>query len=319
MTDPKPVLEPDAQAFADANSTPPFLYQMSPEEGRKIVDSVQANPGQVPDADIADLTITGGPTGTVPIRIVRPVGATGDLPVILYVHGLGWVFGGPQTHDRLIRELAVGTGAAVVFPDYSLSPEAKYPTAIEQIYAVAEWIRTHGAEQSLDTSRVAVAGDSVGGNMAAVTTILAKQRDGISFAGQLLFYPVTDANFDTGSYRQFETGYFLAREGMQWFWDQYTTDPAQRAEITASPLRASLEDLAELPEALVIVGEADVLRDEGEAYAAKLRAAGVPVTAVRYQGIVHDFVGLNPLRGTRAAQAAITQGIGFLSGVLGTA
>ncbi|MDQ7809786.1 alpha/beta hydrolase [Amycolatopsis sp. A133] len=319
MTDSKPVLEPDAQAFADANSTPPFLYQMSPEEGRKIVDSVQANPGQVPDADIADLTITGGPTGTVPIRIVRPVGATGDLPVILYVHGLGWVFGGPQTHDRLIRELAVGTGAAVVFPDYSLSPEAKYPTAIEQIYAVADWIRTHGAEQSLDTSRVAVAGDSVGGNMAAVTTILAKQRDGISFTGQLLFYPVTDASFDTGSYRQFETGYFLAREGMQWFWDQYTTDPAQRAEITASPLRASLEDLAGLPEALVIVGEADVLRDEGEAYAAKLRAAGVPVTAVRYQGIVHDFVGLNPLRGTRAAQAAITQGIGFLSGVLGTA
>ncbi len=319
MTDSKPVLEPDAQAFAEANSTPPFLYQMSPEEGRKIVDSVQANPGQVPDADVADLTITGGPTGTVPVRIVRPVGATGDLPVILYVHGLGWVFGGPQTHDRLIRELAVGTGAAVVFPDYSLSPEAKYPTAIEQIYAVAEWIRTHGAEQSLDTSRVAVAGDSVGGNMAAVTTILAKQRDGISFAGQLLFYPVTDAGFDTGSYRQFETGYFLAREGMQWFWDQYTTDPAQRAEITASPLRASLEELAGLPEALVIVGEADVLRDEGEAYAAKLRAAGVPVTAVRYQGIVHDFVGLNPLRGTRAAQAAITQGIGFLSGVLGTA
>ncbi len=319
MTDPKPVLEPDAQAFADANSTPPFLYQLSPEEGRKIVDSVQADPGQVPDADISDLTITGGPTGTVPVRIVRPVGATGDLPVILYVHGLGWVFGGPQTHDRLIRELAAGTGAAVVFPDYSLSPEAKYPTAIEQIYAVAEWVRTHGAEQSLDTSRVAVAGDSVGGNMAAVTTILAKQRGGISFAGQLLFYPVTDANFDTGSYRQFETGYFLAREGMQWFWDQYTTDPAQRAEITASPLRASLDDLAGLPEALVIVGEADVLRDEGEAYAAKLRAAGVPVTAVRYQGIVHDFVGLNPLRGTRAAQAAIAQGISFLSGVLGTA
>ncbi|MEV7098040.1 alpha/beta hydrolase [Amycolatopsis sp. NPDC051045] len=319
MTEPKPVLEPDAQAFADANSTPPFLYQLSPEEGRKIVDGVQADPGRVPDADISDLTITGGPTGTVPIRIVRPVGATGDLPVILYVHGLGWVFGGPQTHDRLIRELAAGTGAAVVFPDYSLSPEAKYPTAIEQIYAVAEWIRTHGAEQSLDTDRVAVAGDSVGGNMAAVTTILAKQRDGISFAGQLLFYPVTDATFDTGSYRQFETGYFLAREGMQWFWDQYTTDPAQRAEITASPLRASLDELAGLPEALVIVGEADVLRDEGEAYAAKLRAAGVPVTAVRYQGIVHDFVGLNPLRGTRAAQAAITQGIGFLSGVLGTA
>jgi acetyl esterase len=140
----------------------------------------------------------------------------------------------------------------------------------------------------------------------------------VQFKGQLLFYPVTDANFDTGSYEQFAEGYFLARDGMKWFWDQYTTDPAQRAEITASPLRASAEDLAGLPEALVITGEADVLRDEGEAYAAKLRTAGVPVTAVRYGGIIHDFVGLNPLRHTFAAQAAITQGIAFLAGVLGT-
>ena len=238
--------------------------------------------------------------------------------MILYVHGLGWVFGGPQTHDRLVRELAVGAQAAVVFPDYDLAPEKQYPTQIEQVYAVADWIAMHGAEERLDPSRIAVAGDSVGGNMAAVATILAKQRGGVSFVGQLLFYPVTDANFDTGSYEQFAEGYFLARDGMQWFWDQYTTDPAQRAEITASPLRASLEDLAGLPQALVIVGEADVLRDEGEAYAAKLRAAGVPVTTVRYAGIVHDFVGLNPLRHTYAAEAAINQGIAFLRGVLGT-
>ncbi|NAZ77164.1 alpha/beta hydrolase fold domain-containing protein, partial [Kineococcus sp. T13] len=272
----------------------------------------------LPEADVSDLTIEGGPTGSVRVRIVRPKGATGLLPVVLYVHGLGWVFGGPVTHDRLVREIAVGVNAAVVFPDYDLAPEAKYPTQIEQVYAVADWIAMNGPEQSLDTTRIAVAGDSVGGNMATVATLLAKQRGGVEFKGQLLYYPVTDANFETGSYEQFAEGYFLAREGMKWFWDQYTTDPEQRAQITASPLRASTEELAGLPEALVITGEADVLRDEGEAYAAKLRAAGVPVTSVRYNGIIHDFVGLNPLRHTFAAQGAITQGIAFLSGVLGT-
>ena len=320
MTDPvKPVLEAAAQAFADANAAPPFLFQLPPAEGRAVAVSVQTDPPPVlPDADVSDLTVAGGPTGSVRLRIVRPAGVTGVLPVVLYVHGLGWVFGGPVTHDRLVREIAVGTGAAVVFPDYDLAPEARYPTQIEQVYAAAEWIRDHGAEEHLDPGRIAVAGDSVGGNMATVATILAKQRGGVSFAGQLLFYPVTDASFDTGSYEQFAQGYFLAREGMRWFWDQYTTDPAQRAQITASPLRASTEELSGLPEALVITGEADVLRDEGEAYAAKLRAAGVAVTAVRYGGIIHDFVGLNPLRHTFAAQAAIAQGIAFLSGVLGT-
>jgi len=319
MTEPEPVLEEAARAFAAANAVPPFLYQLSPEEGRRVAAQVQADPTPAaPEADVSDIVVQGGPTGSVRVRIVRPKGATGVLPVILYVHGLGWVFGGPQTHDRLVRELVAGTGAAVVFPDYDLAPEARYPTQIEQVYAVATWLRDNGPDEALDSSRVAVAGDSVGGNMATVTTLLAKQRGGLRFRGQLLFYPVTDAAFDTGSYQQFAEGYFLARDGMQWFWDQYTTDPAQRADITASPLRASLDDLAGLPQALVIVAEADVLRDEGEAYAAKLRAAGVPVTTVRYAGIIHDFVGLNPLRHTYAAQAAISQGIAFLTEVLGT-
>ena len=323
MTEPvKPVLEAPAQAFADANANPPYLYQLPPEQGRKIAETVQTDPPpNVADADIEDLTVQGGPTGSVRVRIVRPVGsgsgsAGTPLPVILYVHGLGWVFGGPITHDRLVRELVAGTGAAVVFPDYDLAPEAKYPTQIEQVYAVAQWLASEGGEHGLDATRVAVAGDSVGGNMATVTTILAKQRGGLALRGQLLFYPVTDASFDTASYDQFETGYFLARDGMKWFWDQYATDPAQRAEITASPLRATNEQLSGLPQAMIIVAEADVLRDEGEAYAAKLRAAGVPVTAMRYAGIIHDFVGLNPLRDTFAAQEAIAQGIAFLSRVL---
>ena len=312
MSDIKPVLEDAAQAVADANSKPPFLYDLAPAEGRKVLDSVQDGDIPVPPADVEDLMIPGGPSGQVSIRIFRPVGATGTLPVLLYTHGAGWVFGNAHTHDRLVRELTVRADAATVFVNYSLSPEAKYPTALDEIYATLEWIAAQGSEHGMDPSRIAVAGDSVGGNMTTATAIRAKQRGGPTLTGQLLFYPVTDANFDTASYHQFATGYFLARDGMKWFWDQYTTDPAQRAEITASPLRASLEDLAGLPPALVIVGEADVLRDEGEAYAAKLRQAGVPITAVRYQGIIHDFVMVNAMRDTHAARAATRQGGEFL-------
>ncbi len=188
--------------------------------------------------------------------------------------------------------------------------------AIEQIYVVLKWIASDGAAHDLDPGRIAVAGDSVGGNMAAAVTLMARQRGGPRLAGQLLYYPVTDASFDTGSYHQFATGYWLRRDAMQWFWDQYTTDQAQRAEITASPLRATAADLAGLPPALVINGEADVLRDEGEAYAAHLRAAGVPVTSVRYNGTIHDFVMLNALRDTHAARAATAQGGEFLRAIL---
>ncbi|RSM83453.1 esterase [Amycolatopsis sp. WAC 01375] len=300
-------LEPAAQAFVEATANPPFLFQLPPEEGRKAVDEVQGGDVELPAADVETTHVDG-----VEVRIVRPRGVTGPLPVIVYIHGAGWVFGNFHTHERLVRELAVGAGAAVVFPEYDRSPEARYPVAIEQNYAVAKWVAEHGAENGLDSTRIAIAGDSVGGNMTAALTLMAKQRGDVTFRQQVLFYPVTDANFDTESYKQFADGYFLALEGMKWFWDQYTTDPAQRAEITASPLRASLDELAGLPPALVITGEADVLRDEGEAYAAKLRQAGVPVTAVRYQGIVHDFVMLNTLRGTHAAEAAITQAIGVL-------
>ncbi|NIH83364.1 alpha/beta hydrolase [Amycolatopsis granulosa] len=305
-------LEPAAQAFAEATDNPPYLFQLPPEEGRRAVDEVQSGEIAKPDADIEDRTIDGGPTGQVRLRIVRPAGATGTLPVVLYIHGAGWVFGNSHTHDRLIREIAAGTGAAVVFPEYDRSPEARYPVALEQNYAAAQWIVAEGAEHGLDANRLAIAGDSVGGNMTAAVTILARQRGDVTFRQQVLFYPVTDASFDTASYREFATGYFLALEGMKWFWDQYTTDAAQRAEITASPLRASLDELAGLPPALVITAEADVLRDEGEAYANKLRQAGVPVTAVRYQGVIHDFVMLNALRETPAAEAAISQAVSVL-------
>ncbi|MEK4460803.1 alpha/beta hydrolase [Paenibacillus sp. FSL H8-0315] len=302
----KIILEPAAQKFADDNAKPPFLPDLGPEKGRETVDSVQSSEIYKPEVDIEDLMVPGGPNGDVSIRIVRPPSSSSaSLPVILYIHGAGWVFGNAHTHDRLIRELAVGAEAAIVFPNYSLSPEAKYPTAIEEIYAVLQWTAEKGSEHGLDTSKLSIAGDSVGGNMAAAITLMAKERSGPKIAKQLLFYPVTDASFDTESYHEFAESYFLQRDGMKWFWDQYTTDPEERNQITASPLRASLEQLRDLPDALVITGEADVLRDEGEAYAAKLREAGVNVTAVRFQGIIHDFVMLNPLAETHAKKGAI--------------
>ncbi|MEZ0069819.1 acetyl esterase [Streptacidiphilus sp. MAP12-20] len=307
-----PVLEAEAQGFAEATANPPYLFDLGPVEGRKAVDEVQSGEIAKPAVDEEWITVPGGPTGHVKVRIVKPAGATGALPVIIYIHGAGWVFGNAHTHDRLVRELAVGANAAVVFPEYDLSPEAAYPVAIMQNHQVGRWIVSDGASKGLDATRIAVAGDSVGGNMAAALTLMAKEEGDIPLVGQVLFYPVTDASFDTDSYHQFATGYFLRRDAMQWFWDQYTTDESERAQITASPLRATLEQLADLPPALVITGEADVLRDEGEAYANKLRQAGVRVTATRYQGIIHDFVMLNALRPTHAAQAAITQAITFL-------
>lgn len=307
-------LEPAAQAFVEATSEPPFLYQLPVAEGRAAVDGVQDDPIFKPEVDEEWIEVPSGPTGDVKVRIVKPQGASGVLPVILYIHGAGWVFGDAHTHDRLVRDLAVGAEAAVVFPEYDRAPEFQYPHQIEQAYAVAQWVTKHGADKGLDGSRIAVAGDSVGGNMSAALTLLAKERGDVELLVQVLFYPVTNADFDTASYHDFAEGYFLARDGMKWFWDQYTTDPAQRAEITASPLRATAEDLAGLPPALVITAEADVLRDEGEAYAANLRRAGVDVTATRYLGIVHDFVMVNSLHETAAAKAAIAQAVGALRG-----
>ncbi|MEU1167777.1 alpha/beta hydrolase, partial [Streptomyces sp. NPDC005921] len=308
-----------AQAFVEATANPPYLFDLAPADGRKAVDEVQSGEIAKPAVDEEWITVSGGPTGTVRARIVKPAGATGPLPVIIYIHGAGWVFGNAHTHDRLVRELAVGAEAAVVFPEYDLSPEVRYPVAIEQNWTVAQWIVEQGATKGLDAGRIAVAGDSVGGNMTIALTLMAKERGGVPLLQQVLFYPVTDASFDTNSYHQFAEGYFLRRDGMFWFWDQYTTDEAERAQITASPLRATTEQLKDLPPALVVVAEADVLRDEGEAYANKLREAGVPVTAVRFQGIIHDFVMLNALRGTHAAEAAISLAVRTLHTALHTA
>lgn len=298
-------LEKAAIEFSDANAPHPRIYELPPEEGRALLEKVQELPVDKLPVDIEDLTVDTGQWGSINVRFVRPEGNTDKLPVIFYIHGAGWIFGSAQTHDKLIRELAVRTNSVVVFPEYSRSPEAKYPTAIEQSYAVLQKLSELAESKGLDLSELAVAGDSVGGNMATVMTILTKERQGLPIQKQLLFYPVTDANFTTDSYQQFAENYFLTKEGMKWFWDQYTTDESERAEITASPLRATSEELADLPLALILTGEADVLRDEGEAYARKLRDAGVAVTQVRFQGMIHDFVMVNSLDQTNATRAAM--------------
>ncbi|WP_020015124.1 alpha/beta hydrolase [Promicromonospora sukumoe] len=346
------VLEPAAQAFADATAKPPLLYELGVDGARKLLDDVQAAPVDKPDVDEKWITVPAD-VGDVRVRIVKPLGANGQnsgsnrrsqpgrhsatgrpdllpdllptgstsgspdgsqplLPTILYVHGGGWILGNAGTHDRLVRELAVGVGAAVVFVEYTRSPEAQYPVAIEQAYAAARWITREGAAEGLDAARLAVVGDSVGGNMTAALAILAKQRGDVRFVHQSLYYPVTDAGQDTGSYREFADGPHLTAKAMAWFWDAYLPDLERRGEITASPLRATAEDLAGLPEAFLVVDENDVLRDEGEAYARHLIAAGVPTTTVRYNGTIHDFLMLNPLRGTAATTAALEQAVHVL-------
>ena len=311
------VLEPAAQQVADAFSKPPFLYDMSPADARKVLADAQSGPASMAAIDEEWITVP-SPAGDVRVRIIRPQGAAGLLPVIVYMHGGGWILGNAQTHDRLVRELAVGARAALAFVEYPNSPEARYPTAIEQGYATAQWITRSGASKGLDASRMAVAGESVGGNMAAALALMAKQRGDVTFVQQSMYYPVTDAAMNTASYEQFATGYYLSRREMEWFWDAYISDPAQRAEITASPNQASTEQVTGLPPAFLCVDEADVLRDEGEAYAAKLRSAGVPVTTVRYDGTIHDFMLLNALSQTRATRAAIGQATAFLRAGLGT-
>jgi acetyl esterase/lipase len=304
------ILEAAAQQLADATAAPPFLYELDYPAARKLLDDIQAAPVEKPPIDEEWLTVPAA-VGDARVRIIRPQGADGILPVILYMHGGGWVLGNAATHDRLVRELAVGSGAALAFVEYPNSPEARYPVAIEQGYATARWLVRNGAETRLDGARIAVAGDSVGGNMAAALTLMAKDRGDVRFVQAQMYYPVTDAAMDTESYERFADGPYIRRKTMEWFWDAYIADPAQRFETTASPNQATIEQLRGLPTTLVLVDEPDVLRDEGEAYAAKLRLAGVPVTTVRYDGICHDFMMLNPLSQTNATRAAIAQAITF--------
>ena len=304
-----PGVEHHTQAFLqalEAGGGKP-LETLSPQDARAVLVGAQASVKvDLSGVSVSEKTIQAGGQ-SIPLTIVRPEGVKGELPVFMFFHGGGWVLGDYPTHARLIRDLVVNSGAVAVYVGYTPSPEAQYPTAIDQAYAATRWVGEHGKEIQVDSSRLAVAGNSVGGNMAAVVALKAKEAGTPKLSFQLLLWPVTDANLETASYNQFAQGHFLTKPRMKWFWDNYTTDPKQRADLYASPLRASVDQLKGLPPALVQTASADVLRDEGEAYARKLDQAGVPVTAVRYNGMIHDFGLLNVVSQVPAVRSAMLQ------------
>ena len=283
------------------------IEQLTPEQAREVLVGLQASV-KVPlaPADISEkvITVDGEP---LTLTIVRPAGAQGILPVFMFFHGGGWVLGDFPTHERLVRDLVSASGAVAVFPNYTRSPEARYPKAINQMYAATRWVAENGAEIQVDGKRLAVVGNSVGGNAAGVIPLMAKDKGGPAIRFQIMMWPVTDANFATNSYDELAEGHFLSRNMMKWFWDNYAPDVRQRKEIYASPLQATIEQLRGLPPALIQVAENDVLRDEGEAYARKLDAAGVDVTHVRYDGLIHDWGLLNPISQLPGVRASLLQ------------
>jgi acetyl esterase len=317
----KPILEPKTQAFIDSvnaqKGTP--LYELPYADARKVLEDAQAIDVKKLPADIEDKVLPVGPTGEVSLRIYRPKGAKAPLPAVMYFHGGGWILGSKNTHDRLLRDLVNGTNAAFVFVNYTPSPEAQFPVPNEQAYAATKYIAEHGKEFGLDSSRLAVAGDSAGGSMTAVVAQLAKERKGPAIRYQVLFYPVTDGSLSQKTYEEFGNGLWLTKAAMSWMWDAYAPNKEDRKKSAASPLQATTEQLKGLPPALVIVDENDILRDEGEAYARKLIQAGVDVTAVRVLATFHDFAMLNALAETPAARAAIELAFQKLSEALGSA
>jgi len=252
-----------------------------------------------------------GPDGEIAVRLYRPESKSA-LPGLVYFHGGGFVLCNLESHDGVCRSLANAAGCAVVSVDYRLAPEHPFPAAPEDCYAVTRFVAEHGRELGIDTARIAVGGDSAGGNLTAVVSQMARDRRGPRLRLQLLVYPVTDASFDTPSYRENAEGYFLTTNMMKWFWSKYLADPADAANPYASPLRA--KDLTGLPPGLCITAEFDPLRDEGEAYAARLREAGVDVATTRYDGMFHGFFGMGAM--LDQAKKAVAQAAGALKKAL---
>lgn len=319
----KVILEPKTQSFIDALNAQGGkpIYTLPYADARKVLESAQSGQVAKQAAEVEEKTFSVGPTGEVSVRIYRPAQSSGILPAVVYFHGGGWVLGSKDTHDRLLRDLVsetakAGTPTAFVFVAYTPSPEAQFPTPIEQAYAATKYVAEHGSELNIDSARLAVAGDSVGGNMAIAVTLLAKERGIPALKYQVEFYPVTDATMNTDSYEKYAQGPWLTKPAMVWFWNAYAPKAEDRKKITASPLLATEEQLKGLPSALIITDENDVLRDEGEQYAKKLSTAGVEVTAVRYLATIHDFVLLNAIADTPATKSAIELASGKLAKAL---
>ncbi len=280
------------------------LYEMTPDEARHFLVDLQRKTHRDIPAEINDIDIFTNAAGTVSVRLVRPENYNETLPVIIYMHGGGWVMGDKEVYDMLIRKLAVCTNSVVAFVNYSRSPEAVYPTQISQGYGVLEYLYENPEEFNIDSDRIILAGDSAGGNLATAIALKALREGGPKILFQALLYPVTDANMDSDSYKQFKDGPWLTKKAMEWFWDAYLPDKKMKNDMYVSPLRACVEDLAGMPPALIITDENDVLRDEGEAYARKLDEAGVKVSNVRINMTIHDFLMLNALHHSKAVKSA---------------
>src|SRR5262245_42597433 len=293
------------QALNSAGGPP--METLTPAQARKVLVHAQASVQlDLPACDIKEKTITQDGL-KVPLHIVRPAGSKTVLPAFIFIHGCGWVLGGLPTHERFVRDLVADSGFTAVFVNYTPSPEAHYPTAINEIYAAAKWVAAHGDEIGVDGKRLAIVGNSVGGNMTAAVALKAKHSGVPEFKCQVMLWPVTDANFDTDSYLEYAEGYFLSRAMMKWFWDAYAPDQAKRREIYASPLQATAEQVKGLPPTLIQVAGNDVLRDDGLAYSRKLDAAGVDVTSVRYENLIHDYGLLNAISQVPAVRDALHQ------------
>jgi acetyl esterase len=305
------------QALAAAGGRP--LETLSPEDARAVLTGAQAGADdRFAPANVEEKT-NSADGHEIALHLVRPVGADPRevRPAFFFIHGGGWILGDFPTHERFVRDLIADSGYTAIFVNYTPSPEARYPKAIREIHAAVKWVEAHGREIGVDPERLAIAGNSVGGNMTAAVSLLVAHEGGPKFRAQVLFWPVTDANLETKSYHEYADGYFLSRSMMKWFWDAYTTDPGQRRQIYASPLQATAEQLQGQPPALVQVAGADVLRDEGIAYAQHLDAAGVDVTLVRYESLIHDFGLLNALSEIPAVRGGLDQAAAFLRKHLG--
>ena len=289
------------------------LYELTPQEARSVLSEVQKAGAAMPAVKIEDIEVETNSGRKMPVKIVSPKGNRKVLPLVFYIHGGGWVMGDDKTHARLVAELAAKIPAVVAFPVYTPSPEAQFPDTTDDLFAVLQYIAAYADKYGADASRLTVAGDSVGGNMAIAMTLMAKANGNQpEIKTQALFYPVTDAAFETESYLEFADGPWLTKKAMEWFWQQYAPNEQDREDILASPLRAEPSALKGLPPALVITDENDVLRDEGEAFARKLNEAGVAVVSLRFAGTIHDFMMLNALADSAPSKAAVLMAAAYL-------
>lgn len=307
-------LEKEALEICKMTSEKPFIYELPIGRARDVFAGIQRPIKKMP-ADVEDRVFYLEDLGSMNVRIFKPIGreSDSDLPVMLYIHGAGWSLGDADTYDKLGRELAVRTGSVVFLPEYSLSPEAKFPTAIEECYSLLELIKKNEGKEKWDTDRIVIAGDSVGGNIATVIARMTVERKGPKIRGQLLYYPAVDHNFTTDSYKKYGEGYYLTTELMKWAWKNYLPIGQKVGDINVSPFRATLEELSVLPPTIILNGEADVLRTSGEEYSDKLRSAGVAVTQMTFRGTIHDFVMLNALDQTNATRAAMDASVNWVN------